>query len=291
METIIQLAVSGLAMGLIYCLVAIEFTLILNTSGLINFGHEKYIMAGAYIFAGAFVMRIGWGNIPSAVVAVILMALIGVFIAVAVFNPLRNLPRLYALTGTMALSMMTHELVRMAFGPRSFTVLGFLSGTFKIGFVTLPRVYIFIIIATAIILYLQILMMTETKVGKAMRSVAQDKEASLLMGINVSFMLVFSAVLSLVICGIVGIFIIPITGVTLGMTTMIGVKGYIAGVVGGLGSLYGAIAGGLVVGLVESLYLALGGAPVFKDAVSFILIILFLLFRPEGLLSEKHHRL
>ena len=134
-------------------------------------------------------------------------------------------------------------------------------------------------------------MMTETKVGKAMRSVAQDKEASLLMGINVSFMLVFSAVLSLVICGIVGIFIIPITGVTLGMTTMIGVQGYIAGVVGGLGSLYGAIAGGLVVGLVESLYLALGGAPVFKDAVSFILIILFLLFRPEGLLSEKHHRL
>ena len=84
-------------MGLIYCLVAIEFTLILNTSGLINFGHEKYIMAGAYIFAGAFVMRIGWGNIPSAVVAVILMALIGVF-NVAVFNPLRNLPRLYALT-------------------------------------------------------------------------------------------------------------------------------------------------------------------------------------------------
>lgn len=291
METIIQLAVSGLAMGLIYCLVAIEFTLILNTSGLMNFGHNEYITVGAYLFAGTFVMRMGWDHIPSAVTAIIIMAFIGVFIAIVVFNPLRNLSRLYAMTGTMALSMMMRESVRMTYGPRSFTVLSFLNGTIKMGFVSLPRVYIFIIITTAVILWLQILMMMKTKVGKAMRAVSQDKEASSLMGINVSVMLVFSAALSLTICGIIGVFIIPITGVTLGMSTMIGAKGYIAGVVGGFGSLYGAIAGGLIVGIVESLYLAFGGAPVYKDAVSFILIILFLLFRPEGLLSEKRNRL
>lgn len=291
METIIQLAVSGLAMGLIYCLVAIEFTLILNTSGLMNFGHDKYIMVGAYIFAGTFVMKLGWGHVPAAVTAVLCMAVIGIFIAVAIFNPLRNLSRLYAMTGTMALSMMVSELVRMYYGPRQFTVLNFLRGTINIGFVSLPKVYIFIIIATAAILALQILMMMKTKMGKAMRAVSQDKEASAYMGINVSVMLVVSALLSLTICGIIGIFIIPITGVTLGMSTMIGAKGYIAGVVGGFGSLYGAIAGGLVVGLVEALFLAVGGAPAYKDAVSFILVIIFLLLKPDGLLSEKKNRI
>lgn len=287
LETLIQLAISGLAMGLIYCLVAIEFTLILNTSGLMNFGHDKYIMFGAFLFGGTFVIRLGWDFLPSAVASVLLMGVVGIFIAVIVFSPLQKLPRVYAMTGTMALSMILQEATRLTYGARSFTVLGFLSGTINFGFVSIQRVYLFIIIVTTILLIFQNLLMMKTKLGRSFRAVAQDKETSSLMGINVNTMLIASATMSLLICGIIGVLIIPVTGITLGMSNMIGSKGYIAGVVGGMGSLNGAIIGGLVVGLTEALFLAFGGNPVYKDVVSFVLVVLFLLLKPDGILSEK----
>ena len=157
-QSIVQLAVSGLAMGLIYCLVAIEFTLILNTSGLVNFGHDQYIKFGAYLFGGTFTLGLVWGRLPSIAGTMILMVTMGIVVAVVVFNPLRYLPSLYAMTGTMALSMIMLEVIRLTYGAKGFNVLGFMSGNIRFNygeksFIALPRAYVYIIMFTVILIF------------------------------------------------------------------------------------------------------------------------------------------
>lgn len=286
MDTLLQLLVSGTAMGFIYCLVAIEYTLIFNTSGLMNFGHDKYVMFGAYVFAGTFVLALGARPAMGLLGTLAIMAFLGTVIAIVVFNPLRHLPRLYSVMGTMALSMMLRELARFIWGPMPFTLPEFLGGIITIGTATLPKVYLYIIGTSVILLVLQNLLLTKTKVGKAMRAIAQDKQTASLMGINVSLLMTFTVVLSIMICGIIGILLIPLLGVNMQMSVTVGAKGFVAGVVGGFGSLNGAIVGGLFVGILESLYLAFGPA-IYKDVVAFVLIILFLLVKPQGILGGK----
>ena len=157
MESIIQLLVTGIAMGLIYCLVAIEYTLIFNTSGLMNFGHDRYITLGAYFFAGTFMTGLGWGSIPSIIGTAVAMVCVGTFVALVIFNPLRNMPRLYAMTGTLALSYMIREMTRMAYGAQPIALPGFISGTIRIGFVALPVVYVWIIAVAVVLLIAQFL--------------------------------------------------------------------------------------------------------------------------------------
>lgn len=287
MESFIQLLVSGIAMGLIYCLVAIEYTLIFNTSGLMNFGHDKYITLGAYLFAGTFVLGLGLNTFVSILGMIVSMTCVGVFIALVVFNPLRNMPRLYAMTGTLALSYMIREMTRMIYGAMPISIPNFISGTMRIGFVALPIVYIWIIVVAVVLLLLQFYILNNTKIGKALRAVSQDKETCSLMGVNVRTMLVVSASMSLIISAIVGVLMIPLVSAQLHMSTVIGTKGFVAGVVGGIGNISGTIVGGLIVGLSENLFIALGGQTVYKDVVSFVLILIFLMLKPQGLLSKK----
>lgn len=130
------------------------------------------------------------------------------------------------------------------------------------------------------------LMFKMTKVGRAMRCVAQDKKAAALMGINVNANIMLTVGLSAAICCIIGILIIPILNVKLTMASVIALKGFSAGIVGGFGSIPGAIVGGLLIGIVESLYTGVGPS-VYRDVVAFVLLIGFLLVKPEGILKKK----
>jgi branched-chain amino acid transport system permease protein len=118
-----------------------------------------------------------------------------------------------------------------------------------------------------------------------MRCVAQDKVAAAIMGINVSRNIMLTVAFSSVICGIIGIMIIPVFHVEVNMANMIGLKGFAASVVGGFGTVAGAIAGGLFIGLSENIYLIFGPG-IYKDVVAFVLLILFLLIRPDGIVSR-----
>ncbi|MBC8536359.1 branched-chain amino acid ABC transporter permease [Feifania hominis] len=287
MQSAIQLLVNGVAMGFIYCLIAIEYTLLFNTSGLINFGHDKYIMFGAYIFGGTFVLGFGIGGFAGVIGTILVMAALGVALGQVAFNPLRHLPTTYAITGCLALSLMLREIARLVYGAVSFTVPDFLSGVVKIGPAPITKASIAMIIVGILILVLQWLLMTKTKMGKALRAVSQDYKAAPLMGINVDRMMLLACGVSVAICGLIGALLIPLYGISLNMTTMIGSKGFVAGVVGGFGSLNGAIAGGLFVGIVEAIYSILGGPGIYKDIISFVLIVGFLMFRPQGILGKK----
>ena len=286
MDTIIQPLISGIAMGFIYSLIAIEYTLVFNTSGLMNFGHEKYIMMGAFVYAGSFILKMNFNNIVAIVPALAIMFLLGIVLAIIAFNPLRNLESIYAVAGTLSMSMIVLQLCRIVYGSAAFNVPPFVSGVFQIDDIVLPKIYVLIIIVAAVGLILHNLLLTKTRVGKAMRAISQDKEAATLMGINVSVLLCFTVGLSLLICCIIGILLIPMYGVSLNMTSSIGTKGFVAGIIGGFGSINGAIVGGLLLGFVEAIYLILGGPGLYKDMLSFALIVIFLLWKPQGLLNK-----
>ncbi len=287
MISIIQQLVSGLAMGFIYCMAATEYTLIYNTSSLMNFGHDKYIMCGAHIFGGTFMIALGSGSVLAVIGTILMMAGLGVLVATVGFNPLKKVPTIHAVTCTLALSMIVRESVRLIYGAVAFAVPGFLKGTVTFSGITIPLTYVVIIIASIILLILQSLLLKRTRIGTAMLAVSQDKEAASLMGINVTMILLLTTALSLAICGLIGILIVPIYGCNLTMTATLGTKGFVAGVIGGLGNLNGAIAGGLFLGIVEVLFLILGGPGIYKDFVSFVVIIFFLLVRPQGILKNQ----
>ena len=287
MVTFLQLRVSGIGMGCIYCMVAIEYTLIWNASGLVNFGHEKFIMLGAYIFAGTLMLKLGVPSGAAILITILIMFLFGALTAVGVFNPLSRLnSNIFAVMGTLMLSEVLNEAARLIWGPAPFNLPDFIKGSYNVGGISIPKVYAVIVIVSMLLLVSIHLMFKMTKVGRAMRCVAQDKKAAALMGINVNANIMLTVGLSAAICCIIGILIIPILNVKLTMASVIALKGFSAGIVGGFGSIPGAIVGGLLIGIVESLYTGVGPS-VYRDVVAFVLLIGFLLVKPEGILKKK----
>lgn len=274
-------------MGFIYSLVGIEYTLIWNSTGLLNFSHDKLIMLGAYIFAGTFVVGAGVSSPIAIVLTLIILGIVGGLIASGVFNPLRNMnSMIFAVMGTMILGRIIKEICRLTWGPAPFTAPGWLSGNYKFAGITLPKANVVICAVSIIVVVSLQLFLYFTKIGKAMRCVAQNKKAAALMGINVKMNIVITTGISAIICSIIGILIIPLFNVSTVMSASIGLKGFSAGVIGGFGYLPGAILGGIFIGILENLSVLVLPA-VYKDAVSFALLILFLLIKPSGFLGKR----
>ncbi len=287
MSIIIQLIVSGLALGFIYSLVSVEYTLIFNSTGLLNFSHDKFIMLGAYVFAGQYIIRMGASPAIGVIAALLTMFLFGVIVATGIFNPLRNMASpIFAVMGTVFLGRILSELARLVWGATPFTLPGFLKGVYQFGDIIITKANVTIIgVSTCLVIALQIFF-KKTKAGKAMRCVQQNKTAAALMGINVTRNINFTIALSAAICSIIGIMVIPLFTIDLTIANMIGLKGFAAGVIGGFGYLPGAIAGGIVIGILENLS-TLVIPTLYKDCIAFVLLIGCLLIRPSGLLGHK----
>lgn len=282
---LIQLIVSGIAMGFIYALVGIEYTLIWNASGVLNFSHDKLITLGAYIFGGTYILGLGMGYGPGIILSLITVALIGLVIARVIFIPLRNMTMIYTIMATVMLGKIIIEFVRLFWGPVPFSVPGFLIGTVKIGSVVISIANIAIIIVAALCVGALQLFLYKTKPGKAMRCVAQNRNASQLMGIDVKHVMMITVAISMMICCLIGLLVSPLLNISTTMSNMIGLKGFAAGVIGGFGYLPGAIIGGLVIGIIENLA-SMVLPSVYKDIVAFVLLVAFLLIRPKGITGK-----
>lgn len=284
---ILQFLVTGIAMGFIYSLIATEYTLIYNATGLVNFAHESFIVLGAYIFAGTFVRAVDLPFWLAILLTLVTMAAFGVMVSTIVLNPLRNMQFVtYAMFGTMMLSRIILEFVRIYWGALPFTVKGFLRKSINIGSTVLTESYLYIIgISILIIVALQ-LFFKYTKEGRAMKCVSQNKDAAALMGINVSRSINTTVALSSVLCGIVGILCAPLYNVSTTMVSSVALKGFCAGVIGGFGSYPGAIVGGILIGLLEQ-FSILFVPTIYKDVVAFVVMIVFLLVRPSGIVRAK----
>ena len=282
---LIQLIVSGIAMGFIYALVGIEYTLIWNASGVLNFSHDKLITLGAYIFGGTYIIGLGMGYVPGIILSLITVALIGLVIARLIFIPLRNMTMIYTIMATVMLGKIIIEFIRLFWGPVPFSVTGFLVGTVKVGGIVISIANIAIIVVAAVCVGALQLFLYMTKPGKAMRCVAQNRNASQLMGIDVKYVMMITVAISMMICCLIGLLVSPLLNISTTMSNMIGLKGFAAGVIGGFGYLPGAIIGGLVIGIVENLA-SMVLPSVYKDIVAFVLLVVFLLIRPKGITGK-----
>lgn len=284
---LLQFLVTGVAMGFIYSLIATEYTLIYNATGLVNFAHESFIVLGAYIFAGTFVRAIELPFWLAIILTLVCMAAFGVMVSTIVLNPLRNMQFVtYAMFGTMMLSRIILEFVRIYWGALPFTVKGFLRKSINIGSTVLTESYLYIIGVSILIIVALQLFFKYTKEGRAMKCVSQNKDAAALMGINVTRSINTTVALSAVLCGIVGILCAPIYNVNTSMVSAVALKGFCAGVIGGFGSYPGAIVGGILIGLLEQ-FSILFVPTIYKDVVAFVVMIVFLLVRPGGIVRAK----
>ena len=282
---LIQLIVSGIAMGFIYALVGIEYTLIWNASGVLNFSHDKMITTGAYIFGGTYILGLGMDFIPGILLSLITVALLGIVVARVIFIPLRNMTMIYTIMATVMLGKIIVEAIRLLWGPVPVSVPGFLIGTVKVGDVVISIANIAIIAAAAFCVLALQLFLYKTKPGKAMRCVAQNRKAAQLMGIDVRTVMTVTVMISMMICCLIGLLVSPLLNITTTMSNMIGLKGFAAGVIGGFGYLPGAILGGLCIGIVENIA-SMVLPSVYKDIVAFVLLVGFLLIRPAGITGK-----
>lgn len=284
--TILQLLIGGIANGFLYCLVATEYTLIYNATDLLNFGHDKFILLGAYIMFFTFMSALGLPTILSMLCSLVVMLLLGILMSYTIFNPLRMMSsRLYAGIGTLVLGRIISEFARLVYGAVPKTVT-YLSGIVRIGPVIVTKTNLVIIVVSVALIVLLQLFFKKTKTGKAMLCINQNKNAASLMGINVSWMIALITGISVMICAILGILLAPLVNVTLNMSGIYGTKGFAAGIIGGFGNLPGAIVGGLFIGIVENMSVLVLPA-VYKDIVSYVIMIGFLLWKPNGILSKK----
>lgn len=286
---IIQLIVSGIAMGFLYALIGIEYTLIYNASGVLNFSHDKTVTLGAYVFAGMFVLGFGWNSLPSAIASIVLMGLYGVAVAYLIFIPLRKQKSMiFTIMATIMLGKVMMEAACLIWGGNAFTIPDFMSGTYQLGQAVISKANVFLIVAAIVIVAALQFFLQKTKQGKAMRCVAQNRTAASIVGIDVNRNMAITIAISAIICCCIGILIVPLYNVNSTMSNMIGLKGFASGVLGGFGYLPGCIVGGLVLGIVENIASMILPS-IYKDVVAFILLIAFLLFRPQGILGKKNH--
>ena len=278
--------INGLTQGSIYALVAIGFVIIFGTMNLVTFAHGEVYMAGA--FAGYFALTV-W-HLPWYIALALGMVvgwILGYLIEKVAFRPLRSAGHMPPLLITIGLSIILRDLANIIFGAENRPVPSIYEQTFEVAGTQVSVLQVLLLgIAVFLIVVLRMLIYG-TKIGRAMRATAQDHEAAYAMGVNVNR--VFSISFSLASClgGAAGVMVgMYYNAVYSAMGSSAGLKGFAACIFGGLTSIPGAILGGLIIGVVENLtvqYLASG----YRDIVAFLVLVLVLVLRPQGLLGRR----
>jgi branched-chain amino acid transport system permease protein len=281
-----QLLISGLAMGCIYSLASLGFVITYKSVGILNFAYGEIMTLGAY-FGATFVVALKLPMLLGFILVMITMTAVGVGFTYGVYRPLAQKPVRTVVIATIGVSIALQALVLLVWGPypKSLPVLGSTSPIRFLGMAIMPHnLYIFgISILVVAILWL---IYAKTSIGWKMQAVAQDAEAARLMGINVNAVILFTWLLSAWLGGLAGFLLAPLFFITTTVGFAVMLKAFVACIIGGFGSLQGALVGGLSVGVAESL-LAGYVSSAYKDALTFALLIVVLLFLPKGLFGEK----
>ena len=286
----IQSVINGLNQGAIYALIALGYTMVYGIIRMINFAHGDFIMVGAYTLFYTIPLMINAG-MPAwlaVIAAVVVCVVVGITVEIVAYRPVRGQGSMTALITALAMSLFLENLAMVLFGanPKSVTAVfnlptvTFLGTTLQTKYLLTFGIGVFMMVALQ-------LFVKKTKMGKAMRAVPQDKEASTLMGINVNKIITttfaigsgLAAVAALMYCS-------TYPRCTTDMGSMMGLKAFIAAVLGGIGSIPGAMVGGLVVGLVE-IFVKVYIAPGWYEAITYGLLIVVLLVKPSGILGKN----
>ncbi|MCL6593106.1 MAG: branched-chain amino acid ABC transporter permease [Alicyclobacillus sp.] len=282
----LQLVVNGLAMGAIYALVALGFVLLSSAVNIVNFSQGEWVMLGAYFALTATV----WLHTPLLVAYLFslgLMMLFGWAFQKTVYQPLRDKPFITVVLCTIGVSLFLRNIARTLWGsqPTTFPALFGDRPVNWLGAHIVPQ-YIVILVVAVVLVGLQELFFGRTMFGKMMRATAQNQEAALLMGVRVNRVIAVTFMYSAALCSVAGVLVAPIYFVSADMGSTLALKAFAAAIIGGFNNVRGAILGGLFLGLLETFGAAYVSS-VYKDAFTFLVLILFLAFRPEGLFRER----
>jgi len=299
---VVQQLINGVMLGCMYALVAVGFTLYFGMLDLVNFAHGEIFMLGAFVALlvhglleaiNVYTLSPLLGIAALILLTVVITSIIGVLMERLAIKPLRNSPLLMGLLATVGLSIIVREGVRLFYprgaSPQPFPEIISTEPFINIGGVVFRSNVLFILATTALLFIIMHLIIARTKVGAMIRATAQDQEAARMMGINVDYIVMITFILGSVLGAMAGI----LNGIYYHSTKfdiglIMGVKGFAAAVVGGLGNVYGAIVGGFILGFGEMIgTLFIPGGAQYKDVLAFMVVILFLVFRPSGILGEK----
>lgn len=294
---IVQQAFNGLSLGAIYALIAIGYTMVYGIIGIINFAHGEIYMIGAYIGLVTLTALGAQGSVPLPLlvglmlaVAMIVTALYGYSIERIAYRPVRSSPRLVALISAIGMSIFLQNWVALGQGSRDMAVPTLISGGIDLpigGFnVTLSWSRMLIIVVTVILMAVLAFYIRYSRMGRASRACSQDMQMARLLGIDTDRIISFTFVLGAVLAAVGGVLIaIAIGKLNPFIGFIAGLKAFTAAVLGGIGSIPGAMLGGILLGLSETFAAAFISSQ-YKDIVAFGLLILILLFRPSGLLGK-----
>jgi branched-chain amino acid transport system permease protein len=295
-QQLVQQLYNGVYLGSIYALIALGYTMVYGVLRLINFAHGDVYMLGAFVgwYAAQRVQPPSGGSIPLAIGGLVLCmaacAVAGLIIERLAYRPLRSAPRLTALITAIGVSLFLENAVQLLAGPDpKFYPEGLVpSATVAQTEILTVKTDELMITVVALLLMAGLgYIVTKTRVGRAMRAVSYDRVAASLMGINTNTIIAFTFALGSALAGAAGLLypMLSRTRVDPLMGIMPGLKAFVAAVLGGIGSIPGAMAGGLIMGIAEQAVVGFGYST-YRDAIAFVILILILLFRPAGLFGH-----
>jgi branched-chain amino acid transport system permease protein len=279
-----QAALNGLVIGAMYMLMAVGFTLTFGIMRVVNFAHGEFYMLGAF---AAFFAYTYW-DIPFVLclaIAAVTIGILGVLVERALIQPFRE-DETSGMIATLAISVIIQNAAIMAWGPAPRAMPDIVQGALVLGPFNFPWSRLLVIAAAALIFLAFWLFMQRSRTGRAMRAVAQDREAALIQGIRIDTIYPLAFGMSVALAALAGALMGPVFSVSpfVGLTPML--KAFVVVILGGLGSVPGAVAGGLLLGLIESFTATMFGSLV-SDILQLLLVISILLVRPAGLLGQR----
>lgn len=289
MTIFIQSLINGLNQGAIYALIALGYTMVYGILRMINFAHGDFIMVGAYtiFYTAPLMMSYGMPAWMAVFLAVLVCVGVGIAVEQIAYKPVRNSGSISALITALAMSLFLENLAMVLFGPNPKTVVKI----FDLPMVTILgakiqlKYLLTLGIGIAIMIFMNIFVRT-TRMGKAMRAVPQDKEAATLTGINVNHIITLTFAIGCALAAVASLmYVSTYPRCTTDMGSMMGIKAFIAAVLGGIGSIPGAMLGGIIIGLIE-IFVKIYIAPGWYEAITYAILIVVLLIRPSGIMGK-----
>ena len=281
----LQQIVNGLAIGGVYVLIALGLTIVFGILGIAHFAHGSVSMFGGYL-TFFLASSVGLPLILAILVALMTGLILGIAIEFLAYRPVRNANHINAFIVALGLTMMVEGLNLYFFGHEQVVIPTSMDRVFNIGGVTIPELRLWVMVVAAILIVAMTLFVDRTKTGQAIRAVAENRDAAILMGVNVNTIPLIVFAISTALGVAAGIMVGALFAIAPGTGEGLVVKGFAVLILGGLGSIPGAIVGGIVLGITEALAAGFISSA-YKDVIAFVVMIVVLLFRPQGLLGRS----